>query len=298
MNKFLGLVLCVATASGRAAGGGYSAPAAHGGGSFIGGSSNFGGGGGGSSFSSIGSSNFGGGGSSFSSVGSSSFGGGSSFGSSGGSFGTGGGSGGSGGGLSFGDGCGNGQVRGGDGGCVTPTVTRNIFLYAAPKLTAQVGPRPALPAPKVHYNFVFVRTPTLAGGSRAIVAPAPKQKTLVYVLSKRPGAAETEVLQTDFKPTRPEVFFVNYNQGDNAALPGGVSLQEALSQSVQQGQVINGGGVGGGVGGGIGGGVGGGISGGIIGVGGSGGGISGGSINGGIIGVSNGGQLSGSYSAP
>jgi len=304
MNKFLGLVLCVATASGRAVSGGYSAPT-HSGGSFGGGSSfsngggiSFSSGGGQSSFSSAGQS-------SFSSVGSSSFGGGqSSF--SSGSFG--GSSGGSGGGLSFGDGCGNGQVRGGDGGCVTPTVTRNIFLYAAPEISVPQGATPNFPPPKVHYNFVFVRTPTLAGGSQALVAPAPKQKTLVYVLSKRPSAQEQQVLQADFKPTRPEVFFVNYNRGDNAALPGGVSLQEALSQSVQQGQVINGGGAG--VGGGISGGIGGGsvISGGI----GGGSVISGGNIGGGSIissgniggghhtggSHSSGGQLSGSYSAP
>merc|ERR1719209_333893 len=220
MHQMLTVLLLAAVATAAPApDGGYHAPSS--GGSFIGGGDHFGGGG--SSFISGGSS-FGG-----SSFGGSSFGG-SSFGGGGGVSG-----------ISLGDGCGNGQVRSSsNGGCVTPQVTRNLFLYSAPALSAPAG-RPAnLPPPKVYYNYVFVRTPQIQGGANAIVAPAPKQKTLVYVLSKRPGAQDQQVLQVDSTPTKPEVFFVNYDQGDNSQLPGGVSLQEALSQSVQQGQVIQG----------------------------------------------------------
>jgi len=132
-------------------------------------------------------------------------------------------------------------IGGGSGGG-EPEITRNIYLYAAPaQAPAPVGPAPQLPARKVHYNFVFVRTSNLAGGAKPIVAPAPQQKTLVYLLSKRPGPGQQEVIEVPHNPTQPEVFFVNYDDGDNTQLPGGVSLQQALSQSVQQGQVIQGG---------------------------------------------------------
>lgn len=208
--------------------------------------------------------------------------------------------------LSFGDGCGEGEARRADGSCARAQVTRNLFLYAAPPAhQIPVGPAPNLPDPKVHYNFVFVRTPEVRGGARPVVVPPPQQKTLVYVLSKRPGVQDQEIIEIPATPTQPEVFFVNYAQGDNPELPGGIDLQEALRQSAQQGQIIDGGqGSDGGFGGGIGGGSGGGF---ISGGGSSGGFISGGGSSGGIIdggGFSSGGGLvgggipSGQYSTP
>jgi hypothetical protein len=153
----------------------------------------------------------------------------------------------------------------------------------------------------VHYNFVFVRTPEQGLGPKPIIAPPPQQKTLVYLLSKRPDAQAQQVIEVPANPTQPEVYFVNYNEGENAKLPGGIDLHTALSQSAQQGQIIDGGhggglggGIGGGLGGGIGGGLGGGYGGGSIG-GGFGGSdevfVSGGSIGGGSLG----GNLGGGY---
>merc|ERR1719376_281939 len=62
-----------------------------------------------------------------------------------------------------------------------PVVTRNLYLYQAPKQEVTYGPAPALPAPKVPYNFVFVRTAAGSHAVKPIVAPAPQQKTLVYL---------------------------------------------------------------------------------------------------------------------
>jgi len=141
--------------------------------------------------------------------------------------------------FGFGDGCGGGQVRAHDGGCVTPEVTRNLFLYAAPAAPAVAALPPGnIPNPKVHLNYVFVRTDNSHGGVRPVVVPPPKQKTLVYVLNKRPDPQQTDIIEVPATPTQPEVFFVNYKDGDTAQLPGGVSLSEALSQSIQQGQHI------------------------------------------------------------
>jgi len=206
----------------------------------------------------------------------------------------GGGGGGAGGSISFGDGCGGGQIRSANGGCITPQITRNLYLYSAPQQTVQTLPPRNIPNPKVHLNYVFVRTQNSVGGSNAVVVPPPKQKTLVYVLNRRPDALNQEVIEVPSAPVKPEVFFVNYDQGDDTQLPGGVSLQQALSQSVQQGQTIHG--SGGSSLGSIGGGS---IGGGHIGGGSIGGGsfIGGGSIGGGSIGGGSfiGGGSSGGY---
>jgi len=144
-------------------------------------------------------------------------------------------------GVSFG-GCPNGEARAYDGSCVKAKVTRNLFLYTAPKHQVETLKPKDIPSPKVHVNYVFVRTQDNISSRRPVVVPPPKQKTLVYVLSRRPSAAEQEVIEVDSKPIAPELFFVQYNEGEDAELPGGVSLQEALSASVQEGTAFSSGG--------------------------------------------------------
>jgi len=144
-------------------------------------------------------------------------------------------------GISFDDGCSNGQVRHADGQCVTPQVSRNMFLYAVPAQTARTIPARNLPNPKVHLNYVFVRTENNGGSARPVVVPPPKQKTIVYVLNRSPDDVNQEVIEVPHAPVSPEVFFVNYEEGDERQLPGGVSLQQALSQSLQQARVVEGG---------------------------------------------------------
>lgn len=145
-------------------------------------------------------------------------------------------------GTSFGGDCSLGEVRNANGQCVKAQISRNLFLFSAPPpQQIPIGPSPPLPDPKIHYNFVFIRSPLAVGGAKPIVVPPPQQKTLVYVLSKRPSSLDQEVIEIGANPIKPEVYFVNYGPGDNPDLPGGVSLQEALSQSAQQGQFIDGG---------------------------------------------------------
>ncbi|KAF2358078.1 protein of unknown function DUF243 [Trinorchestia longiramus] len=128
-----------------------------------------------------------------------------------------------------------------DGSCARPLINKRIFVYAAPpsQKVETLAPR-ALPQPKVDYNFVFVRTKQQVGGAKPIVVPPPQQKTLVYVLNEKSGALEQEIIEVPSTPTEPEVYFVNYDQGDNPTLPGGIDLSEALAQSAQQGEVIDG----------------------------------------------------------
>ncbi|XP_066974131.1 uncharacterized protein [Macrobrachium rosenbergii] len=214
--------------------------------------------------------------------------------------------------------CGDGQVLHVDGRCVTPQVMRNIYVYDVPEQPRPVGPRPTIPLPKVEHNILFVRLPEGGGALEPIVIPPPQQKNIVYVLNKGTAVDGQKVINVPAPPkTQPEVYFVNYGDGQNPTLPGGVDLQTALNSAVHQGigQVI-GGGIsgdtvsGGGVSGGIisGGGIssdfgvsggssvggsiisGGSFGGGII----SGGSISGGSISGGSV---TGGSISGGISS-
>merc|ERR1712002_1229037 len=80
--------------------------------------------------------------------------------------------------------CGEGQVLHVDGTCVTPQVTRNVYVFAAPQQQFQPGPPPQIPQPKVNYNIVFVRTPENAQGQEPIV-DLPHNKRLWYMYSAR-----------------------------------------------------------------------------------------------------------------
>ncbi|XP_037791916.1 ATP-dependent RNA helicase A-like [Penaeus monodon] len=210
-------------------------------------------------------------------------------------------------------GCGPGQVLHVDGRCVTPIVNRKVYLYDAPSAPSIAhGPPPYIPEPTIDTNIVFIRTPEGGQGPDPIVVPPPQQRHVLYVLNKQTQQGQ-EVIEVPAPPaTSPEVYFVNYADGENPVLPSGVDLQTALNAASQGGgQVI--GGVGGGVGGGFGGsggvgdGFGGGISdgfgGGVIGGGFVSGGdsgdfISGGSGGGFVTGGFGGGAPSNLYSTP
>ncbi|XP_076028419.1 uncharacterized protein LOC143017511 [Oratosquilla oratoria] len=177
--------------------------------------------------------------------------------------------------------CSDGLVRDSLGRCVQPEVSRQVFVYQAPHQDISVGPAPEAPRPKINYNIVFVRTPERPAGSRPIVVPPPQQKTLVYVLSKKGSAGGQEVIEVPAPAGQsPDVYYVSYNEGENPQLPGGISLQEALSSAATlQGTDLGGGATGLGSGVGLGVGV---------------GAVSGGGVTGiGLGGVSGGGVVSG-----
>jgi len=144
-------------------------------------------------------------------------------------------------GTGYGRPCNGDEVRNVLGECVLPEISRNIFVYAAPKVVpASPKSSPDLPKPEVHYNFVFVKTADPLEQDDPIIVPPPQQKTLVYVLSKKQVQGGDEFIQAPFNPApRPEVFYVNYGEGDNPQLPGGVDLQTALSSGATQGQNLN-----------------------------------------------------------
>ncbi|XP_042857671.1 translation initiation factor IF-2-like [Penaeus japonicus] len=154
-------------------------------------------------------------------------------------------------------GCPEGQVVGPDGKCATPIITRNVFVYTAPEQPPADFPAPYIPPPEVQHNILFIRTPEKGAGPEPIVIPPPRQQSIVYVLNKQQSEGPKVIEVPSDGPQTPEVYFVNYEEGDNPILPSGFDLQTGLQAAANGGgQVLGGGGGGGGAG--IGGGAGGG----------------------------------------
>merc|ERR1712121_191771 len=102
-------------------------------------------------------------------------------------------------------------------------------VYAAPEQPRAIPGPVEVPPPKVDYNIVFVRAPEGNAAQDPIIVPPPQQRTLVYVLSKKPEDGGQRVIEVPAGPaSNPEVYFVNYGPGENPQLPGGVDLQSAL----------------------------------------------------------------------
>ncbi|XP_069993278.1 uncharacterized protein [Penaeus vannamei] len=199
------------------------------------------------------------------------------------------------------DPCGEGQVRHVDGSCVTPVVNRKVFVFDVPEQKGPIGPPPSVPPPRVDHNILFVRLPEEGEGPEPIVIPPPRQENIVYVLNKKDEQAQRVIEVPAHPPSDPEIYFVNYEEGENPTLPIGVDLNTALGSAAEAGgQVIAsaGAGLGGNVGGvgGVGGGSGFGTVGG--GLGGVGAGSGFGTVSGGASGVTGGsgfGTVSGGF---
>ncbi|XP_063593702.1 pupal cuticle protein 36-like [Penaeus indicus] len=178
-------------------------------------------------------------------------------------------------------GCGPGRVLHVDGRCVIPRINRKVYLYDAPPVPVSHGPPPYIPEPTVETNILFIRAPEQGQGPDPIVIPPPRQEHVVYVLNKE-SPKQQEVIELPAPPaSEPEVYFVNYGDGENPVLPSGVDLQTALNAASQGGGQVVGGGAGGVVGG----------FGGSGGIGGGNSGFGSSAINGGLVSGGNSGQL-------
>lgn len=139
--------------------------------------------------------------------------------------------------------CRDGEILHVDGTCTVPIITRNIFVYNAPKRPQQAKkPRPNIPLPQTYHNIIFIRLPEREE-SEPIIIPPPNQKSIVYVLNKNKGGnlGQQVIEVAGAPPTAPDVYFVNYEEGENPTLPIGVDLKTALSGATETGGYIIGG---------------------------------------------------------
>ncbi|XP_069992925.1 pupal cuticle protein 36-like [Penaeus vannamei] len=138
-------------------------------------------------------------------------------------------------------GCQEGEVLHVDGTCVTPEVTRKVYLFNVPEQERVVGPAPSIPPPAVDHNILFVRLPEEAPAPDPIVLPPPRQNNIVYVLNKQEEQTQ-RVIEVPAQPQAdPEIYFVNYQDGENPTLPLGVDLETALSAAAAAGGQVLGG---------------------------------------------------------
>ena len=121
------------------------------------------------------------------------------------------------------------MVRPPDGSCVPPVIRRNVYVFTAPYVPRQPLPRPYVPAPQVEHNVLFIRTPEKQPDPEPIVVPPPRQEHTIYVLNKDAMPEQQKVISVPSVPEKPEVYFVNYEDGENPVLPGGLDLHSALS---------------------------------------------------------------------
>lgn len=132
--------------------------------------------------------------------------------------------------------CQEGEVRHVDGSCVLPKITRKVFVVSVPKQEQERADSiPDLPPPRVEHNILFVRLPKGGFGPEPIVVPPPRQENIIYVLSKQGDQTQRVIEVPAHPPSEPEIYFVNYDEGDNPTLPGGLDLQTALGSAVVSG---------------------------------------------------------------
>ncbi|XP_037791944.1 uncharacterized protein LOC119587264 [Penaeus monodon] len=136
--------------------------------------------------------------------------------------------------------CEEGEILHIDGSCVVPVITRKVFVFNVPQQEPQNNSTlPELPPLKVEHNILFVRLPEAAEGPEPIIVPPPKQNNIVYVLNKQNEQTQRVIEVPAPPPSEPEIYFVDYKEGENPSLPGGVDLLTALgSASETGGEVI------------------------------------------------------------
>ncbi|XP_042879566.1 uncharacterized protein LOC122257990 [Penaeus japonicus] len=136
--------------------------------------------------------------------------------------------------------CQEGEVRHVDGSCVVPEITRKVFVFSVPKQQREpIDSIVDLPPPKVEHNILFVRLPEGGVGPEPIVVPPPRQENIIYVLNKQGEHGQRVIEVPAHPPSEPEIYFVNYEEGENPTLPGGLDLQTALGSAAEaSGQLI------------------------------------------------------------
>ncbi|KAK7065324.1 hypothetical protein SK128_015433 [Halocaridina rubra] len=136
--------------------------------------------------------------------------------------------------------CRNGQVVNAVGQCVTPHIRHNYYTFRVPNEASNRGSTQPLPPPKVENNILFVHLPEDEAQSGLVLTP-PKVNNIVYLWKKQSSDRQQPIELPDPEYTNPEVYYINYNQGENPTLPVRINLQTALRNSDQaHGQVIGG----------------------------------------------------------
>lgn len=96
-------------------------------------------------------------------------------------------------------------------------IHKHVYVHVPPPEAPEYKPPKYLPpaaAPQKHYKIVFIKAPTPPTPTAPVipVVPQDEQKTLIYVLVKKPEEAPDVVVPTPAptQPSKPEVYFIRY----------------------------------------------------------------------------------------
>ncbi|XP_055297794.1 uncharacterized protein LOC129566167 [Sitodiplosis mosellana] len=102
-----------------------------------------------------------------------------------------------------------------------PIITKHFFVHAAPEDPEEdAGPRLVqIGRPRKNYKIIFIKTPSYSQKQQIIpVLPQTEEKTIVYVLSKKPTFNQNiEIPEPPpTQPSKPDVFFIKYKTKEEA----------------------------------------------------------------------------------
>ncbi|CAH1099585.1 unnamed protein product [Psylliodes chrysocephalus] len=104
-------------------------------------------------------------------------------------------------------------------------VTKHIYVHVPPPDLEEQQQRlqPVFYPPKKTYKIIFIKTPTAPAASYAspsVIQPQSQDKTLIYVLVKKPeDQADIQIPEVvPTQPSKPEVYFIRYKSRKS---PGG-----------------------------------------------------------------------------
>ncbi|XP_044729921.1 proline-rich extensin-like protein EPR1 [Chrysoperla carnea] len=111
-----------------------------------------------------------------------------------------------------------------------PTVHKHVYVHVPPPDNEYPAPRRPLeyPPAQKHYKIIFIKAPTPPTPTAPVIPAQPQdeQKTLVYVLVKKPEEApEIQLPQpVPTQPSKPEVYFIRYKtQKEEGGYPNSVA---------------------------------------------------------------------------
>lgn len=104
---------------------------------------------------------------------------------------------------------------------LAPIVTKHFYVHAAPEDPEEnEGPRYVhVGQPRKNYKVIFIKAPTYGSSSQIIpILPQNEDKTIVYVLSKKPTFNQNIQLPEPpvTEPSKPDVFFIKYKTAEEA----------------------------------------------------------------------------------
>ncbi|XP_063620356.1 uncharacterized protein LOC134792858 [Cydia splendana] len=113
-----------------------------------------------------------------------------------------------------------------------PIVHKHVYVHVPPPDNEYPAARKQIyvPPPQKHYKIVFIKAPTPPTPTAPIipVQPQNEEKTLVYVLVKKPEEQPDIVIPTPAptQPAKPEVYFIRYKTQKQEGYPAAQQPQQ------------------------------------------------------------------------